>query len=167
MAYTATSSLGTMLSGLRSMIANCATWQTLCDVTTDDDALPFIKYGVDPQFEGERIMRPLALIRDFDAASGKNAEGVWVGSGSLRVLIELDIPADYTAEESEADCWMWFLDTLGKLRDELDVLQATGSYPEFPTVTVAGASIGRGHNEDPEAIGDYMQGEIEFTWGVS
>lgn len=152
---------------LRTMLANCATWQAWTESANATEALThiFVEGFREDDQEGI-ITRPRAVtwINPSDFRLG-NLTGV--ASGIVYVRIEADVPEEYKDDKLFADAGIVFRNKIGAIMSELRTLARSiaGGYlalagdiePQF---------FDRSDEDLRETEGDYYAAQLAFPFGI-
>lgn len=121
--------INTPLAKAGELLANCATWQTLCVADDAAEAAGFIDYW-DWTGEEADITRPTALVTwadDFLREGRSGGAGIgFVTRGTVVILLEVDVPEAYT--DNLRDALVWWANQVGALEANMEALTGTGTY---------------------------------------
>ncbi|MGD8237838.1 MAG: hypothetical protein PVH68_04760 [Armatimonadota bacterium] len=164
------------LERLRTMLANCDTWQTWTGATGGTEAeriaaaKEHIYIPVIPRVDGEEYpttvadARPYALI-DQGATHGRDSVSTGprgLPSGSILLMIAADTP-DAVADDP-SDAQQSFMGNVGDVLDELDALAGTSSHLALRSWELINGPFRSDDFE--EASGDYWEVVYEISWSV-
>lgn len=124
-----TGHINTPLAKAGELLANCTTWQTLCDADDATEAATFIEYW-DWTGEEADIARPTALITwadDFLREGRGSGRGInFITRGTVVLLLEVGVPEDYA--DNLRDAMVWWANQVGALEADIESLTGTGTY---------------------------------------
>jgi len=162
---TATGKFAKPVVDLAGMVAESATFQALCGVSTASAAAEFVHVSSVAEAD---IVRPYALCTFGEGFQYRRISDLCYRSeGSVNLVLEAVTPEAYA---NEPDASNWFLNVADGIVDDVLALggdEHTGSsvtWPVFHNVTVPYPPA-RADYAEAETIGDVQQVIIAFWWG--
>lgn len=115
-------------SMLAILLANSSTWQSLCGASSADDARRFIsidQLDLTTEDSVPRYPHAIAGWQDSDAF-GREKQGnlYWVTTGTMTLMIELEVPPDY--KKGSEDSHNWFMNQVANIVNEMENLAGQG-----------------------------------------
>ena len=160
MAVTPSGPLSLPLDNLRTLLANCPSFQTWVGAADAAEALAAISLVA-----VETVERPLAIVMQAPGrgwASRQNAGGAanWFSqSGTLLILFEDDVEA----EAIEPDAELTFTNLVGAIISEMQDLAGSGGHLNVTSIAIKDGPS-RSDFSEKESTGDYYQVVLEVGW---
>lgn len=160
--------LSAVYSNCATLLANCATWKTLCGASDATEALAYIHIGEMPAEDAERPWASVFAGDDLRVSRiGAGLANEYQWGGNLHLLIELEPSADCygsgAAGENLAE--LEAHNRIGALVSEMAALSGSGTY-----LDVAEFSYEQPPLRSDESQGEatrYYQTVLNIQWGVN
>jgi len=160
MAVTPSGPLSLPLDNLRTLLANCQSFQEWVGADDAAEALAFISLVAKDTNE-----RPLALAmqapgRGWSAQQNAGGAANWFSSkGTLLLLLEDDV----ATEMAEPDAELTFTNLVGDIISDIMELAGAGVYLNVTSIAIKDGPS-RSFFDEKESNGDYYQVVLEIGW---
>lgn len=155
-----TGPLSIPLAMLRTMLSESAVFQAWVGAGDATEALDSILY-----VEKKDLQRPFAVIdigEDWESEQiAAGLRGSFVNSGQLLLFFEADVAEGAT----DGDALIDFLDPVGGVIQDIQVLSGQGGYISIHSIIMSEPPDRADDNEDPPE-GDHYNIEFTITWGL-
>jgi hypothetical protein len=117
MAVSATGPLAPAVQSMVTLLSLSSTFQTLCGVDNETDALAYINQSAQEDEDLDALTYPAAVVALSSGGVDHMSIDGWMLAWPLEVALELETPDAYKTTRSDAH--MWFLNAVGGILTDI------------------------------------------------